>query len=141
MSFTSTRNAVVAVVQTVTAIKQVLKYEPTTITVHPLAWVVLDSYTRPQSRAQVTAMNWRYKVRVAVPITNSAEAEDELIATALSIPDAIDANPQLSGTVSSGLAWSPDGRAGYITMGTVRCRVVDVYCQVLDKDEYAGAIA
>jgi hypothetical protein len=128
------------VVQTVTAIKQVLKYEPSTITVHPLAWVVLDSYTRPQSRGQVAPMNWRYRIRVVVPITNSAEAEDELIATALAIPDAIDSNPQLSGVVSRGLAWSPDGRAGYINLGNIRCRVVDVYCQVLDKNEYEGAL-
>lgn len=139
MSFTTVRDGLYSVVDGVAAIKQVYKYEPTQMSISPLAWVVLDSYTRNQA-GQVTSMRWRFRVRICVPITNSAEAEDELMQTALSVADAIDANPQFSGVLSRGLAVSPDGRAGYITMGTTRCRVVDVYCEALEKTAYAGAL-
>lgn len=140
MSYTTMRDGLVAVVTTVTAIKQVLKYEPTTISVHPLAWVLLDSYRRTTA-GQVTAMRWRFVARVATPITNSAEAEAELVQAALLVADAIDANPQFSGALSRGLATSPDGQTGWIFVGNIKCRVVDVYCEALEKTVYAGAIS
>lgn len=133
------RDGLVTVVQTVTALKKVLTYEPETVSAHPIAWVLLDSYTR-NSAGQVTSMRYRFLVRVATPYQSRAQAEDEVVAAALSVADAIDTNPQFTGTIVSGIARSEDGQAGWLTVGGVPCRVVDVFCTAIDKFAYKGAI-
>lgn len=144
MSYTTVRDGLAAVVETQKpAIKEVLKYEPGSIQVSPLAWVLLDSYRRKTS-GQITAMTWRFVVRVVSPITDSAEAEAELMQAALNVADAIDANPQFNGALVSGMAQSPDGQTGWVYVGAgvqaMKCRVVDVFCDAVEKTAYAGAI-
>lgn len=137
MAFSAIRDGLVDVVSTVTDIKGVLAYEPQSIQVAPLAWVLLDSYTR-STAGQVVPMRYRFVVRVAAPIQNSKEAEDLLMAAALQVPGAVDKDPQFSGTITSGLAQSPDGQTGWIMLGGVKCRVVDVFVSVLDKSAYGS---
>jgi hypothetical protein len=139
MGFTEVRDGLCAVVEGVSGIPVVLKYEPSSVQVHKATWVLLDSYQRKQF-GQVTTMTYRFMVRVATPIQDAQSAEDELIAVALSVADAVDANPQFGSAILRGLASSPDGQTGWIVAGGTKCRVVDVFVEVLDKSPYAGAL-
>jgi len=136
--FTLVRDGLVAVVEDVTALKAVLKYEPQTVQVAPMAWVILDSYTKPVA-IQITTWKFRFAVRVVVPIQNSQEAEDLCVDTAISVAAAIDANPQFSGVIVNGMATSEDGQTGWLIINGVKCRVVDVFCTAMDKQP-SGAL-
>ena len=137
--FTDVRDGLHAVVDSVAALKAVLKYEPQAAHVAPMAWVILDSYTKP-TRGHLTVWRYRFAVRVVVPIQNSQEAEDLCVDTAMSVAIAIDANPQFSGVIVNGMAASEDGATGWLMLGGVKCRVVDVFCEATDKTVYAGAL-
>ena len=136
--FTLVRDGLVAVVEDVTALKAVLKYEPQTVQVAPMAWVILDSYTKPVA-IQITTWKFRFAVRVVVPIQNSQEAEDLCVDTAIDVAAAIDANPQFSGVIVNGMATSEDGQTGWLIINGVKCRVVDVFCTAMDKQP-SGAL-
>ena len=136
--FTLVRDGLVAVVEDVTALKAVLKYEPQTVKVAPMAWVILDSYTKPVA-IQITTWKFRFAVRVVVPIQNSQEAEDLCVDTAIDVAAAIDANPQFSGVIVNGMATSEDGQTGWLIINGVKCRVVDVFCTAMDKQP-SGAL-
>lgn len=143
MSFTSVRDGLHAVVDTVAAIKVVLDYEPAQVQISPFAYILFDSAVRSQA-GQITAMRYRFMVRVATPVTDSKAAEDELVQTALLVMNAVDANPQFSGALVSGLAQAPDAQAGWVQFGglnSVKCRVIDVYVSAVEKTAYAGAIS
>lgn len=140
MPYTEIKAGIVQAIGTITGFKNVLEYEPQSAQASPFVYVVLDSYTRPMSAAQVTTLKYRFLARAANPVQNSKEAEEQLIALAIDIAQAIDTDPQLSGAVSRGLANSPDGLTGWYTIGGVKCRVVDVYIEVVDKFPYAGAL-
>ena len=136
--FTLVRDGLVAVVEDVTALKAVLKYEPQTVQVAPMAWVILDSYTKPVA-IQITTWKFRFAVRVVVPIQNSQEAEDLCVDTAIDVAAAIDANSQFSGVIVNGMATSEDGQTGWLIINGVKCRVVDVFCTAMDKQP-SGAL-
>lgn len=136
------RDGLHAVVATVQGIPMVLDYEPAAVNVRCLTWILLDSYERTQF-GQLTAMRYRFMVRVATPFQDNKGAEDEVVQTALYIADAVDADPQFSGVLVSGIAESPQGQTGWIQIGGVagtKCRVVDVFVSVLEKTAYAGAL-
>lgn len=137
--FTAIRDGLHAVVETVSALKKVMKYEPQSSQTAPIAWVLLDSY-RKVLRGQLAVWTYRFRVSVVVPIQNSQEAEDLCIDTAMEVAIAIDANPQFSGVIVNGMAQSPDGQATWIMLGGVKHRIVDVMCDAVDKTVYAGAL-
>jgi hypothetical protein len=134
--YTPLRDALVDVTETVTTFKRVLTYEPSMIEVHPMAWVILDSYRRSAAPAGLIGRTLRFMVRCVTTIQDSKAAEDELIAAALLVADGVEANKQFSGVVVEGLATSPDGRVGWISAGGVRTRVVDVFCEAYIKYAY-----
>ena len=136
--FTLVRDGLVDVVSGVTALKAVLKYEPQTVQISPMAWVILDSYTKPVA-IQITTWKFRFAIRVVVPIQNSQEAEDLCVDTAIDVAAAIDANPQFSGVIVNGMATSEDGQTGWLIINGVKCRVVDVFCTAMDKQP-SGAL-
>lgn len=140
MSYDTIKAGIVQAIETIVGFKNVLTYEPQSPQLSPFVYVVLDSYRRPPSAAQVTTMEYRFLARAANPIQNSKEAEEQLISLAMQIAQAIDTDPQLSGAVSRGIANSPDGITGWIPIGGTPCRVVDCYIVVMDKFPYAGAI-
>ncbi len=137
MGFTEIRDGLVTVVETVTAIKKVYPFEPSSVVVSPLAWVLLDAYTRTTA-SQVVPMRYRFVVRVVSPIQNTKEAEDEVVTAALAVVDAVDRDPQFAGVLVSGLAQSPDGQTGWLMLGGVKCRVVDVFVDALNKTAYGA---
>jgi hypothetical protein len=135
--FTDIRDGLVTVVETVTAIEKVYPFEPASIGVKILAWVLLDSYSR-STASQIVPMRYRFRVTVAAPIQNTKEAEDAVIDAAMLVADAVDKDPQFSGKLVSGLAQSPDGQATWIMLGGVKCRVVDVFVDALNKTAYGA---
>lgn len=135
-NFTSVRDGLVTVVQGVTDIKDVLTYEPSQIQVYPLAWVILDSFERAGAPAGVIGRRLRFMVRIAVPSQDSQGAEDALIATALQVADEVERNKQFGGAITRGVAVPADGRAGWITIGGTKCRVVDVFTSAYTKNDY-----
>lgn len=137
--YTDIRDGLHAVVSTVTALKKVMKYEPQSSQTAPIAWVLLDSYTKPTA-GQLTLWRYRFRVSVVVPIQNSQEAEDQCIDTAMEVAIAIDTNPQFNGVIVNGIAQSLDGQATWIMLGGVKHRIVDVFCDATDKQVYAGTL-
>jgi hypothetical protein len=127
-NYKAVRDALVAVVESVTQIKSVQAYEPSSVQAIPLAWVLLDGYTRSVS-FQIVSMNYRFVVRVASPLSGSIEAEDSLVQAAIEICDAVDRDPQFSRALYTGMAQSPDGATGWVIVGGAKCRVVDVFVQ------------
>jgi putative intracellular protease/amidase len=83
-------------------------------------------------------MRYRFVVRVVSPIQNTKEAEDEVVTAALAVVDAVDRDPQFAGVLVSGLAQSPDGQTGWLMLGGVKCRVVDVFVDALNKTAYGA---
>lgn len=140
MSYTEIKAGIVQAIGTIAGFKNVLEYEPQSPQSNPFVYVILESYRRPRSAAQVTTMEYRFLARAVNPVQNSKEAEEQLIGLAMQIAEAIDTDPQLSGAVSRGIANSPDGITGWQTIGGVNCRVVDSYIVVMDKYPYAGAL-
>src|SRR5262252_3602257 len=86
------RDALMDVVRTVPQIKYVQAYPPYSVPSNPMAWVLLDSYTRSQA-SQIVPIHWRFLVRVASPLSGSQQAEDDLVAAALEIAEAVDRDP------------------------------------------------
>lgn len=140
MSYATIIAGLKTAVETVSGIKETLEYEPQAVQVSPLAYIMLDSYERTQ-HGQVTAMRYRILVRVCIKWQANKEAELELVGLAASVATAVDADPQLGGAVSSGIAQSPDGRAVWVTIAGTLYRALDVFVSVLDKTAYAGAIS
>lgn len=136
MSYTTVRDGLAAVVETQKpAIKEVLKYEPGSIQVSPLAWVLLDGFEHV-ALARGSWIRWRFVIRVASAVTDSAEAEAELIQAALGVVVAIDSNSQFSGVLVAGNATAPDGQSGWILLGNVKCRVLDITCSAFEALNY-----
>lgn len=138
-NFTIIRDGLKDVVAGVDGITQVLTYEPGSVQVHKLAWVLLDSYQRSQY-GQVTTMNYRFRISVTSPSQDFRIVEDQLVQTAMDIADAIDANPQFNDVLVSGLSRSQDGAASWLTVAGIKYRVVDIFASVLDTFAYKGAI-
>ena len=135
-NYTSVRDGLHATVATVTGIKAVLDYEPSAIDIHPLAWILLDSFERAGAPAGQIGRRVRFMVRVAAPVQDSKAAEDELIAIAMMVGDAVERNKQFSGAITKGIAVPPDGRAGWINMGATKVRVVDTFVSAYVKYDF-----
>jgi hypothetical protein len=128
-----------AAVESVPSVNAVLLYEPAQIQAWPLVYITLDTFTRTQA-GQITTMRPRIRLRLLVPIPTSEDLEIEAVEIAFAIADAVDANPQFSGVIVSGLAQVPDGRAGYITVGGAKYRAIDIFADCLFKQAYTGAL-
>jgi hypothetical protein len=135
-NYTAVRDGLHAVVATVAGIKDVLDYEPDMVQVHPLAWITLDSFERAGAPAGQIGRRLRFMVRVVAPVQNSKAAEDELIFVAMMVGDAVERDKQFSGVITKGLAVPPDGRVGWINVGAVKCRVVDIFVSAYCKYDY-----
>lgn len=128
-----------AAIATVTAVKVVTLYEPKQMQEYPHVYVILDGFTRSQA-GQVTSMRPRLLVRLLVPIPTSEDLEIEAVETAFLIADAIDRDSQFGGVIVSGLAQTPEGRATWVNISGTKTRAIDIFCDALYKQPYAGAI-
>lgn len=130
---------VVERLQSVSALKAVLKYVPATIQAAPLAWVIYDSHKR-RSSGPTTIVNYRLRVTVALSWQDTEQSEGELIPLINEVPAAIDQDPQLGGRVTEGVATQPDATGGWYTIGGVTYRTIDFYVEVPEAGAYQSGI-
>lgn len=140
MSLTTIKAALAVKLRAVTGINYVLEYEPQAVHQAPAIWIVLDSYERMLGTGQLTVMRYRILARVVLNWVDNGTAETGIDTYANLIPAAIDADAQLAGTIPNGLAAISDATTGYIIAGGTKYRVLDVFCDVVEKGPYKGGL-
>lgn len=105
----------------------------------PAIYGAYQQFTRPLRNSpparNQTGMGHIFACRLVIRWVENAAAEMQLITLLDAIPDAIDADPHLSGRVNDGMAWCPAGVSGFATIGGVLYRVVDYEVRVMHKIE------
>lgn len=142
MSYEAANDGLTAALQTVAGLKEVLDYEPSSIQRVPMVYHLLDSFQRTQA-GQVTVMRYRKLVRLCVLWQDNEKAEWELIPFVNSIPAAIDADPQLGGAITRGVAQVAQDApaiAGFVRIGGTMYRSLDVFVDIVDKAAYQSGI-
>ena len=133
MSYATVLAGMTERLQTLTGLKAVLEYVPTTIQTTPLAYSLLESVDIRQS-AQVTTREYRILHRIVFAWVDNEGAELELIPYVDSVPAAVKADPHLGGRIVSGYAEINDIQGGWVTIGSVEYRVLDCYSHVVVKE-------
>lgn len=139
MSYVTVKSALMARLSTVSGLNSVLGYEPTAIN-PPMIYLLLESFTRGLSSGQLTAMEYRILCRLCIRWVDFEQAELELDPFVNGVPAAIDADPQLGGVLTQGLASVGDAKAVFVSIGGVVYRALDVTVSVLEKAPYASGI-
>ena len=124
--------------RTVDGLQNVLLGEPQSVHELPAVYGAYEGFDRPMrntapSAAGVTAMNHRFTLRLVIQWADNAQAEMQLISLLDAIPNAIDADPKLSGRLYSGMAYINAGIAGFAKIGDAVYRVVDYELHALEK--------
>lgn len=127
-----------AAFSTIDGLTNVLLGEPTTIQETPALYLALNT-VEVTLRNMAPARNlggttYRFTARLVVQWVDNAQAEQQLIAFADAIPDAIAADPRLGGRLPSGIAQALSGAAGYLTISGTVYRVLDFDLSVLEKE-------
>lgn len=118
--------------RTISGLKAILDYEPTAIHDYPTLYSLLDSF-EIERRGQVVVWKYRILHRLVFRWQDNAGCELELVWFVNAIPAAVDADPQLGGRITSGLATIAEGDAGWAVIGGTDCRVLDFYSTVVEK--------
>jgi hypothetical protein len=117
---------------TVTALKAVLDYVPTSVQDSPVVWSVLADMKITRT-GQVVAKPYRILHRVAIQWQDNEQAELAALPLVDSIPDAVEADPHLGGRLVSGMAEINECEAGWATIGGLEFRLLDFYSTVVEK--------
>lgn len=117
---------------TVTALKAVLDYVPTSVQDTPILWSALASM-KITRHGQIVAATYRILHRVAIQWQDNEEAELEAIPLVDSIPAAVQADPHLGGRLVSGLAEINECEPGWAEIDGVEYRLLDFYSTVVEK--------
>lgn len=121
----------------VEGVRTVLLGEPTGDMDLPGVYTAYTSFERPLRNNppanNLTGMQHTFTTRLVIRWVENSQAEMQLITLLDAIPNAIDADPQLSGRITGGVARVTTGAAGYITIGGVLYRVIDYTIVILDK--------
>jgi hypothetical protein len=125
--------------ETVAGVERVITYEPTTIQLPPMIYLLLDRVDRSQ-KGQVTLMTYRIMARLLIKWQENAAAEAELTSYLNAIPASIDADPHLASSVPKGLASVPEMQAGFVLIGSTKYRTLDFFVKVIEKGTYQGGI-
>lgn len=142
MSYEAANEGLTEVLQSVTGLTRVLDYEPSSIPSTPMVYHLLDSFSRTQE-GQVTVMRYRKLIRLIVLWQDNEKAEQKVIPFVNAIPAALDADPQLGGRIERGFARvSPDADAiaGFVRIGGVMYRSLDIFADIVDKAAYQSGI-
>lgn len=125
--------------KTLEGIKALLDYEPAVIEATPLIYSLLDESHRTQQQS-LTTRRYRFLHRLVVQWVDNQSAEQTILRYTNLIPNAIDANPQLAGTITSGIAVINDQVTGFVTINKVLYRVLDSYSDVTIKGRFQSGI-
>lgn len=118
---------------------QVISHPPDSVTGPATVAVTADGWNNRRAVGGLTVIPLRFRCRLYIPWQHSETAEarkDELM---LLIPAAIDADPQLAGAVTSGMAEVPDANSGFSEVSGTKFRAFDCFVVVTYKEPYAGA--
>ncbi len=125
---------------TVEGLRAILIGEPPTFDDAPLLYSLLDRVPERSQAGQVTTMRYRFLHRLVVLWTDPHQAEQELLRFVNTIPAAVDADQQLGGTLTSGLASFVEGQAGFVVNSQTLYRVFDWYSETVEKGPYRGGL-
>jgi len=128
--------------ETVDGAADVLDYEPQTIGPTPCIYLRFEGYSRRQA-GQVTTMHYRVLARAVFLWQDNQKSEHELIPFVNSIAAAIDADPEMGGRVTRGsVQVDPDqsARGGWVPIGDILYRVLDVFIDITEKAAYQSGI-
>lgn len=121
----------------INGIKAVVLGEPTSYQDAPLisvAYQELDRFLHNHPPARnLTGDTHTFAVRLVIRWTDNTAAEEEVLRFVESIPNALDANPQLDSTITSGLATISSALTGFLVVGSTTYRIVEFTCQVIEK--------
>jgi len=117
---------------TVTSLVAILDYVPTAIHDTPMIYSLLDRVEYRRS-GQVKTTVYRVIHRLLVRWQDNEGAEEEIIPFVNSIPDAVEADPQLGGRLTDGYGEITEGNAGFVTVAGVEYRSVDFIATVIEK--------
>lgn len=141
MSYTNVVAGIMERLATLSAtLKVSLDYEPTGIHETPAAYVLYGGTRGRTTAGQVTVMPYEVRIRLLNKWQSNKECEAQLMPFVNSIPAAIDADAQLGGRITSGLAAVTDVEEGYIILGGVEYRRIDFLVHVVDKGPYGSGI-
>lgn len=116
-----------------------LTYEPTSIQATPTLYTLLDRVDRGIA-GQVQTASYRILNRILFQWVDNERAEEELMPYVDSVPIAVEADPQLGGVISSGIAKAPEVVAVFVSIGGTLYRALDVYVEVTDKRPYLRGV-
>ena len=123
MSYEDVVEGLVERLETIVSLKSVLPYTPTAIHDWPMAYLL---FNRGQYILAAQSTN-RYfvTVRVVVGWQDWGVAEEQIMPYVDEVPEAIHADPQLGGRLTSGIAMVTEAEGGWASIGNVESRVID----------------
>lgn len=127
-------------IETVSGLQQVLDYEPASLQRLPAVYLLLDSFRQV---GELPVYEYRVLCRLCIRWQDNEKAEWELIPFVNSIPAAIDADPQLGGAITRGVAQVAQDApaiAGFVRIGGTMYRSLDVFVDIVDKAAYQSGI-
>jgi hypothetical protein len=119
--------------------KPVLPFEPSAIHDTPTTYTLLDRVDRSIS-GHVLTRRYRILNRTVFQWVDVEQAELELMPYIDTIPETIEADPQLSGIIQSGFLTVPEVMAVFVSIGGTLYRALDVYVEAPDKKPYRGVL-
>jgi len=123
----------------IVGLRSVILGEPTGNMELPGLYTAYQEFTRPLRNnppaRNLTAMDHTFACRLVIQWVDNANAEMQLLTLLDAIPDAIDANPNLSGKLPHGTCYINAGITGFATIGGVLYRIVDYTVHALEKRE------
>lgn len=109
----------------------VLDHEPSEIE-PPTLYTLFDS-ALPNQKGQIKTVTYRLLHRLCIRWEENDMAERELMPYVTSIPDCIQADPWLNGTLSSGLAAIVEILGTFVSISNTTYRCVDFYSEITVK--------
>ena len=137
MSYAAVSEGLNAAIATVTALKAVLGYEPTSVQTSPMVYSLLDGFDR-QVTGLTVRVTYRTLHRLCIRWQDPETSEEQVRTLADAIAEAVEADPKLGGRMRPGDAQITRGDAGWAQIGNTTCRIVDFYSEVLEISGYRG---
>ena len=132
MSYSAIVAALNGLIEDVTGIVIVLDYAPTAIHDSPLVYTTLDNLTISRS-GQVITDRYRIQSRLVVRWQDNEEAESTCVTLMPLIVAAVEADPHLSGVITSGWVEIVEVDAVWVDIAGVTYRVYDFYTSAVEK--------
>ena len=137
MSAVTVYQGLESIFRTVDGLRTVMLGEPTGDMDLPGLYTAFDDFDRPlEGRPpgdNVTGMTYHFVHRLMIQWVDFQQAEMQLLTFINKIPSAVAHDAQLGGRLTSGTAKIVAGRAGFVTIGGVKYRVVDFRSETLEK--------